>query len=342
LRYAAAARVAAGDRSPEAVREFTGLDANERAAARVASRQWLLDRQRLHPEYAGPLKRPRVDELLPANPRGSDVPLLRVDPNTAPPQVLGTLPGVGPTLRKAIVEAREQALFKSAQDMDRRVRGIGKKTIDNLTPHLRFPGQGDVDPRGADRAFADVLGGRPPRLLGPVGQVPGISSRETPMKAIDPAEIRYDRDVSAAETRGASAAELRKILGDHFRRVVAPATRPGPRAAVGRGSAAGEAPGWRTDGHGLVSASWADLGLGGLLPTARELPPPASSVGVGGLAVGDRAAQELSAAAKDFREAVREFRQGTGPGPVVGQSSSRGGAVPAPLPATPPVYRGRM
>jgi len=53
------------------------------------------------------------------------------------------------------------------------------------------------------------------------------------MKPIDPADIRYDRELHDAELRRASAVELRKILGEHFRRVVAPAAGPGPGASLG-------------------------------------------------------------------------------------------------------------
>jgi DNA uptake protein ComE-like DNA-binding protein len=63
---------------------------------------------------------------------------LRVDVNIAPPGVLEALPRIGPALAGRIVEAREETLFVSADDLDRRVRGIGPATIAGLRPYLRF------------------------------------------------------------------------------------------------------------------------------------------------------------------------------------------------------------
>lgn len=65
------------------------------------------------------------------------VPELVVDPNTAPPAVLGALPKLGPSLVARIVEVREQAPFSSLDDFDARVRGVGPSTIEALRPHLR-------------------------------------------------------------------------------------------------------------------------------------------------------------------------------------------------------------
>lgn len=71
-------------------------------------------------------------------PRDSALPELVVDPNTAPPAVLGALPRLGPALVARIVAAREEAPFRSLDDFDDRVRGIGPATIAALRPHLRF------------------------------------------------------------------------------------------------------------------------------------------------------------------------------------------------------------
>jgi len=71
---------------------------------------------------------------------------LRVGPNMAPPQVIGALPGVGPTLTKAIIEARKRRPFDSARDFDDRARGVGPRTMETLRPHLRFPGHPEVAP----------------------------------------------------------------------------------------------------------------------------------------------------------------------------------------------------
>jgi competence protein ComEA len=63
------------------------------------------------------------------------MPTLEVDANSAPPAVLGALPGIGPVLAGRIVEARP---FRTLDDLDRRVRGIGPVKSAALKPFLRF------------------------------------------------------------------------------------------------------------------------------------------------------------------------------------------------------------
>jgi competence protein ComEA len=71
-------------------------------------------------------------------------PRLIVDPNTAPPEVLGALPKLGPALVGRLVAARDEASFRSVDDLDARVRGIGPATLAALRPYLRIerPGRG--------------------------------------------------------------------------------------------------------------------------------------------------------------------------------------------------------
>jgi DNA uptake protein ComE-like DNA-binding protein len=66
------------------------------------------------------------------------LPTLFVDANTAPPEVFGALPGLGPALSKRIVEAREQSPFRSFDDLDRRVKGIGPAKAAAIRPFLSF------------------------------------------------------------------------------------------------------------------------------------------------------------------------------------------------------------
>jgi hypothetical protein len=133
---------------------------------------------------------------------GSAVPRLRLDPSTAPREVLGALPGVGPKMADAIVATRKRRPFDSAKDFDDRVPGVGPRTMESLRPNLRFPddrddgpgalslggvggvlpqaGSGSGSPRRpalvgvpgrapqADRVWDDVLRGRSPRMIGPV------------------------------------------------------------------------------------------------------------------------------------------------------------------------------
>jgi competence protein ComEA len=66
------------------------------------------------------------------------LPTLEVDANSAPPAVLGALPGIGPVLAGRIVEAREARPFRTLDDLDRRVKGIGPVKVAGLRPFLRF------------------------------------------------------------------------------------------------------------------------------------------------------------------------------------------------------------
>jgi Helix-hairpin-helix motif len=67
-----------------------------------------------------------------------DLPKLSVDANSVPMPVLGALPGLGPVLSGRIVEAREVRPFRSMDDFDRRVYGIGPAKVVALRPFLRF------------------------------------------------------------------------------------------------------------------------------------------------------------------------------------------------------------
>jgi competence protein ComEA len=66
------------------------------------------------------------------------VPRLVIDPNSAPASVLSALPRIGPSRASAIIAARQSQRFRSLEDFDRRVRGIGRVTATALKPHLRF------------------------------------------------------------------------------------------------------------------------------------------------------------------------------------------------------------
>ncbi len=64
-------------------------------------------------------------------------PCLIVDPNTAPPVVLSALPHLGPAMVRRIVAQRDTAPFRSLEDLDTRVRGIGPATAASLRPFLQ-------------------------------------------------------------------------------------------------------------------------------------------------------------------------------------------------------------
>lgn len=73
-------------------------------------------------------------------------PSLVVDPNTAPAHVLEALPAIGPSRCSAIIAERARAPFRSLDDLDRRVKGIGPATIAALKPYLRFEPPAETPP----------------------------------------------------------------------------------------------------------------------------------------------------------------------------------------------------
>jgi len=65
-------------------------------------------------------------------------PDLKVDINTVPPHVLGTLPHVGQTLVRQLIAARDARPIDSLDDAGSRVRGLGPATLAQIAPYLRF------------------------------------------------------------------------------------------------------------------------------------------------------------------------------------------------------------
>ena len=66
-------------------------------------------------------------------------PRLVLDPNTAPPEILTALPGLGPGLVRNWIRAREERPFQSLDDLERRVRGIGPAIMARIAPFLEIP-----------------------------------------------------------------------------------------------------------------------------------------------------------------------------------------------------------
>jgi comEA protein len=63
-----------------------------------------------------------------------------LDLNTATAAELATLPGIGPSKAKAIVDHRSHRPFKKIEDL-MRVKGIGRKTFKKLMPYLKVGSQ---------------------------------------------------------------------------------------------------------------------------------------------------------------------------------------------------------
>ncbi len=88
-----------------------------------------------------------VDELAASAP-GERLLKNQLDPNTAPWWELTSLPGIGETRAKAIVEYRTRVrakggdphavVFRCATDIEA-VKGIGPKTVARIAPYLAFP-----------------------------------------------------------------------------------------------------------------------------------------------------------------------------------------------------------
>jgi hypothetical protein len=69
----------------------------------------------------------------------AEMPSLRLDPNTVPPQVLTALPHVGSALVDRWVKAREERPFRSLEDARARVRGFGAATLEQVAPYFVIP-----------------------------------------------------------------------------------------------------------------------------------------------------------------------------------------------------------
>jgi competence protein ComEA len=63
---------------------------------------------------------------------------LAIDINTAAPEDLEALPGIGPVLAKRIVDfRRERGPFKKVEDLEQ-VSGIGPKKLAQLQPYIEI------------------------------------------------------------------------------------------------------------------------------------------------------------------------------------------------------------
>lgn len=84
-----------------------------------------------------------LPDNLPARHRASAAganpapPRLGLDPNTAPPEVLETIPGFGPAIVARVVSERERAPFRTLDELADRVPGVGPSLVERLRPRLR-------------------------------------------------------------------------------------------------------------------------------------------------------------------------------------------------------------
>jgi competence protein ComEA len=80
--------------------------------------------------------------------------------NTAPAEVLSLLPGVGPAKAAAILTYRKRRPFRTVDELVR-IKGIGRKMVRRLRPHLAIAGPTTA---AAAPAVPEVpAGGAPPK-----------------------------------------------------------------------------------------------------------------------------------------------------------------------------------
>lgn len=86
----------------------------------------------------------------PAPPRDVAEPTgYRIDINRAGPAELRLLPGIGPVTADRIVEARTEAPFERAEQLER-VHRIGPVTVENVAPFIKTASQADGRTGGAE------------------------------------------------------------------------------------------------------------------------------------------------------------------------------------------------
>lgn len=78
----------------------------------------------------------------------------KVNLNTATPEQLALLPGIGPSKARAIVRYRERVKFRTPVQLIR-VRGIGRKTYQKLRPYLSVSGPTTATSKISSRRRAD-------------------------------------------------------------------------------------------------------------------------------------------------------------------------------------------
>jgi competence protein ComEA len=101
-----------------------------------------------------------------------------VNLNTAPPEILSLLPGIGPAKVELILAYRRRRPFRTIDELVR-VKGIGRRMVRALRPHLAVSG-----PTTAMAATAASLV-RPPRPPDGAPRVAAAVTRPTPPRPPD-------------------------------------------------------------------------------------------------------------------------------------------------------------
>jgi competence protein ComEA len=114
-----------------------------------------------------------------------------VNLNTAPPDILALLPGIGPAKAAAVVVYRTRRPFRTVDELVR-IKGIGRKLVRRLRPHLAIggpttalPSRGEALARGQPAPTASKPVSAPIHPLHAL-RCPGIPPRARPPRALRP------------------------------------------------------------------------------------------------------------------------------------------------------------
>lgn len=89
-----------------------------------------------------------------------------VNLNTATPEVLALLPGVGPAKAQSILAYRKRHPFRTVDELVR-IKGIGRKMVRRLRPHLAVGGPTTATATTATATTATAAPAPPPRRSPP-------------------------------------------------------------------------------------------------------------------------------------------------------------------------------
>jgi len=109
-----------------------------------------------------------------------------VNLNTAPAELLSLLPGVGPAKAGAIVIYRKRRAFRTIDELVR-IKGIGRKMVRRLRPHLAVAGPRTATAATATAAAATAAPANPKvsaasAIYGPAAPVHPTSASRCPLR----------------------------------------------------------------------------------------------------------------------------------------------------------------